>query len=54
MFPPSGAEIYRNEAGEPLGWNVPEDGPPYCDICGFNHIGLCEPWPEEEDDEDEG
>jgi hypothetical protein len=28
MFPPHGAEIYRNEAGEPTGWDVPSYDPP--------------------------
>ena len=28
MFPGPGAEIYRNEAGEVLGWDFPSDDPP--------------------------
>jgi hypothetical protein len=28
MFPGAGATIYRNEAGEPVGWDLPYDGPP--------------------------
>ena len=27
MFPGPGAQIYRNEAGEPLGWDYPSDEP---------------------------
>ncbi len=27
MFPGPGARIYRNEAGEPLGWDYPSDDP---------------------------
>lgn len=47
-FPGPGAVIYRNDAGEPLGWDYPDQGPPdvddwyeraqyeyfRCDICG--------------------
>lgn len=30
MFPGPGAQIYRNEAGEPVGWDTPSyDEPPY-------------------------
>jgi hypothetical protein len=51
-FPPAGAEICCNEAGEPLGWDRPQDEDAwYCDECGFAHGGAC---PEPEDyDEDE-
>lgn len=28
MFPGAGAEVYRNEAGEPLGFDRPSDDPP--------------------------
>lgn len=34
MFPGAGAQVYRNEAGEPLGWDYPSDddpGDPYDD-----------------------
>jgi len=27
MFPGAGAVVYRNEAGEPLGWDYPSDDP---------------------------
>ena len=29
MFPGAGASIIRNEAGEPLGWDYPDDDGPY-------------------------
>lgn len=42
MFPGAGAEIIRNEDGEPLGWDYPPDADTYyCDVCGFNHVGPC-------------
>ena len=28
MFPGPGARIYRNEDGEPIGWDYPSDDPP--------------------------
>lgn len=28
MFPGPGAQIYRNEAGEPIGWDYPSYDPP--------------------------
>lgn len=35
MFPGPNANVYYNEAGEPLGWDYPsDDEPEYCDICG--------------------
>lgn len=27
MFPGAGANVYYNEAGEPIGWDAPDDGP---------------------------
>jgi hypothetical protein len=53
MFPPANAIIDRNEAGEPTGWDVPEEGPPYCDICGFAHGSHCPEEPDEDDDDDD-
>lgn len=43
MFPGPGAQIIRNEAGEPLGWDYPSDDANafYCDTCGFSHAGPC-------------
>lgn len=42
MFPGAGAVVYRNEAGEPLGWDYPSDDyPEYCDQCGGHHGGSC-------------
>lgn len=29
MFPGAGAQIYRNEAGEPIGWDYPGNDDPY-------------------------
>ena len=29
MFPGAGAVIYRNEAGEPIGWDTPSEPDPY-------------------------
>jgi hypothetical protein len=53
MFPPSGAEIYRNDAGEPLGWDAPADPQDYyCDECGVCHAGPC-PEPDDDDDDDD-
>lgn len=50
-FPNAHSQIYRNEAGEVLGWdNTSYDEPEYCDTCGFNHSGDCQP---EDLDEDE-
>jgi hypothetical protein len=31
MFPGAGAQVYCNEAGEPLGWDCPGDDPPEYD-----------------------
>jgi hypothetical protein len=28
MFPTAHSQVYYNEAGEPLGWDTPYDGPP--------------------------
>lgn len=41
MFPGAGAQVYRNEAGEPLGWDYPSSDTFYCDQCGFMHVGPC-------------
>jgi len=43
MFPGPGADIIRNEAGEPLGWDYPSNDPMdyYCDMCGISHVGPC-------------
>jgi rubrerythrin len=49
-FPGPGAHIYRNEAGEPIGWDYPSEdaGAYYCDLCGYTHAGDC---PDDEDDD---
>lgn len=58
MFPGPGANIYRNEAGEPLGWDYPSDEPyeedyeeadrryeaMTCDLCGL-HPDDCDRCP---------
>lgn len=31
LFPGAGAQVYRNEAGEPIGWDYPDTDPPYDD-----------------------
>lgn len=53
MFPGPNAEIYYNEAGEPIGWdNVSyeqDNNSYYCDICGVSHTGKCS-WYEDEED----
>lgn len=49
MFPGPGAEIIRNEDGEPLGWDYPPSAEDYyCGDCGFSHGGPC---PEDIDEE---
>lgn len=54
-FPRAGAQIYRNEAGEPTGWDYPADDAEsfYCDMCGLYHDGGCddESYGFDEDDE---
>ena len=29
MFPGANAQVYRNEEGEPIGWDYPSDDNPY-------------------------
>jgi len=29
MFPGAGAQVYYNDAGEPLGWDYPSDEPDF-------------------------
>jgi hypothetical protein len=52
MFPGPGAQIIRNEAGEPIGWDYPGE-PEYCDECGGSHAGTCQWDPYAEPDEEE-
>jgi hypothetical protein len=57
MFPGAGAQVYRNELGEVLGWGRPETaGDYYCDTCGFAHSGPCPDYGmyDEDEDEDDG
>lgn len=53
MFPGPGAEIYRNEEGEVLGWDYPSDDDShlYCDDCGYYHTGECRWWEWDDDDD---
>lgn len=54
-FPNAHSHIYRNEAGEIMGWSDESSyEPEYCDICGFNHSGDCPPEPDDDDEDDEG
>lgn len=55
MFPGAGAEVYYNEAGEPLGWDAPsEPGDNYCDSCGGSHHSIACPMDDDlEYDDDE-
>lgn len=47
MFPGAGAQVYYNEAGEPLGWDYPSYdeayGGGYCDFCGMTHGSIACP-----------
>ena len=57
MFPPAGAQVYYNEAGEPLGWDGPDYGygssDEYCDVCGGAHNSIACPMDDDlEIDED--
>lgn len=56
MFPGGGAQIYRNEAGEPIGWDYPADDATtyWCDLCGVSHPGVCPDDQGAEFDDDEG
>lgn len=38
-----GTSLYGTEQGD--------EGPSYCDACGFNHFGDCEDWYEDQDDD---
>ena len=42
MFPGASAEVYYNEAGEPVGWDYPSADADYCDVCGITHSGPCD------------
>lgn len=39
MFPGAGARVYRNEAGEPLGWDYPSYDEPEYDDFAADDIG---------------
>jgi hypothetical protein len=51
MFPGPNAQIYYNEEGEPLGWDYPDNEPPYCDRCGVEHFSECPPDRDDDDDD---
>lgn len=46
-FPIAGAQVYYNEAGEPLGWDYPDEGPDPDDFDAYDDENF------EPDDEDE-
>jgi len=52
MFPGPNAQVYYNDAGEPLGWDYPSE-PEYCPDCGGLHGGMCTYDPYDGEDEDE-
>ena len=57
MFPPANAQIYYNEEGEPLGWDIPSDDPPDPDDFyehPYERDGRWEDDEEEEDEEENG
>jgi hypothetical protein len=55
MFPTAGAQVYYNEAGEPLGWDAASSyEPEYCDACGGSHSSLdCDDWESDQGDDDD-
>ena len=50
MFPGGGAEVFYNEAGEPLGWDNPSYDGPQDAFDGFRNR---EDWDESYDPEDD-
>jgi hypothetical protein len=50
-FPPANAIIIRNEAGEPLGWDLPEIAPDDCAFCGTVHPPDGQCWSDAGDDD---
>jgi hypothetical protein len=55
-FPGPGARVYRNDAGEPIGWDYPADDALayYCDVCGYTHAGDCDDDLDDDEPEVEG
>ena len=52
MFPGAGAQVYRNEDGEPVGWDYPSHGESeYCDRCGMTHSITFDCEYQEDDDD---
>lgn len=53
-FPNAHSHIYRNEAGEVMGWSDESAyEPEYCDICGSNHSLLIDCTDQDDEPEDE-
>lgn len=48
MFPGPGDTVYRNEAGEVLGWDGPDE-PEYFDCCGITGRCVCDDYNGEDD-----
>ena len=44
MFPGAGAQVYYNEAGEPLGWDYPSDDPPEFDDFDQEDYDTSDPY----------
>lgn len=56
IFPGPNSEIYRNEAGEPIGWsNESSYEPEYCDYCGgaHNQDNCPDYWDDDDGDDEE-
>jgi len=47
MFPGAGAVVYRNEAGEPLGWDYPSEPDPSDSYDPYGDYGRLNRVPEE-------
>lgn len=55
MFPGPGAQIYRNEAGEPIGWDYPPDPRDPGNIDDHFEDDFDDGWDDfEEEDEEDG
>ncbi len=49
MFPGAGAQVYRNEEGEVLGWDYPDHDDPHDDVEDWYEARE---YDEEEDDDE--
>lgn len=57
MFPGANAQIYRNEAGEVIGWDNPSADDPYDpddDLDDLDDSGDCDDEDEDDPDDDIG